>query len=46
MFTLAWDDKGMVFNLENVPDDMLKKVVEWRNERVREENEQAQQARR
>jgi len=45
MFTLAWDDKGMVFNLENVPDDMLKKIVEWRNERVQEDNERAQHPR-
>lgn len=41
MFQLAWDEKGMVFNLENVPDDMLKKIVEWRNERIDAENERA-----
>lgn len=41
MFQLAWDEKGMVFNLENVPDDILKKLVDWRNERVNEENERA-----
>jgi hypothetical protein len=39
MFQLAWDEKGMVFNLENIPDDMLKRIVEWRNERVKQENE-------
>lgn len=38
MFELAWDEKGMVFNLDNVPDDMLKLIVQWRNERVQEEN--------
>jgi len=41
MFQLAWDEKGMVFNLENVPDDILKRLVEWRNERVQEENERS-----
>ena len=41
MFQLAWDEKGMVFNLEQVPDDILKKLVVWRNERVAEENERA-----
>ncbi len=46
MFQLAWDEKGMVFNLENVPDDILKKLVEWRNERVNEENDRANKAHR
>jgi hypothetical protein len=34
---LAWDGKGMVFNLENVPDDILKLLVGWRNQRVEQE---------
>jgi hypothetical protein len=41
MFQLAWDEKGMVFNLENVPDEILKLLVYWRNEKIQEENERA-----
>ena len=37
MFQLAWDEKGMVFDLARVPDDILKLIVHWRNKRVREE---------
>lgn len=38
IFDLAWDDKGMIVNLDELPDDILQLFLRWRNERVEEEN--------
>jgi hypothetical protein len=43
MFTLAWDDnKGFKINLERLNDRELELVLQWRNERVKEENSAAE----
>lgn len=36
---MAWDGKGLVTDLNNLPDYVLDLFTEWRNERVTEENE-------
>jgi len=42
MFDLAWNSEGrLTFNLSDVPDRYLDLVVEWANERIEAENEQA-----
>jgi hypothetical protein len=43
IFNMAWgsDSKGLTINLAEVPDDILKLMVDWRNDRVEEENDQA-----
>ena len=48
IFDMAWgsESKGLVINLAEVPDDILKLMIDWRNDRVEEENEQARRPRR
>lgn len=41
MFDLAWHGKGMVVNLENLPDWALKMFVDMANEAIEEENDRA-----
>lgn len=38
MFVLAWDGKGFSLNLERLSDAQLDTLLEWRNEKVEEEN--------
>jgi hypothetical protein len=37
---LAWDGKGLVLDLGQVPDEILDEMVKWRNEKVERENEE------
>jgi len=37
---LAWDNHGLNLNLNDVPDDMLQLIAQWRNEKVEAENAQ------
>jgi hypothetical protein len=41
MFVLAWDGKGFSLNLERLRDADLELLMQWRNERVEEENSKA-----
>lgn len=37
MFDLAWNSKGLIVNLKDVPDRILTLMVEWANERIERE---------
>ena len=39
LFELAWDNHGLVLNLNTIPNWVLPKLIEWRNHKVEEENE-------
>lgn len=39
MFDLAWDGKGLILDLDKVPDHILNLMVNWRNAKVEAENE-------
>ena len=41
MFDLAWDNHGLTLQLDTVPDDMLRLIARWRNEKVEIENQQS-----
>lgn len=38
MFNLAWDNHGLTMVLNDVPDDIIKQMIQWRNEAVEAEN--------
>lgn len=38
MFELAWDNHGLTLQLDNVPDQILNLILQWRNEKVEAEN--------
>jgi len=38
IFNLAWDGRGLTVDLTNVPDQIMAKFVEWRAEKIEEEN--------
>lgn len=46
LFELAWDNHGLTLALNSVPDDMLRLITEWRNEKVEIENAQIEKLRR
>lgn len=37
LFNLAWDNHGLTLVLNDVPDAILKQMVQWRNEAVEAE---------
>jgi hypothetical protein len=37
---LAWDGKGLVLDLTQVPDEILEDLIQWRNEKVDRENDE------
>jgi len=39
MFELAWDDHGLTLALNDLPDEILNRIAEWRNEKVEAENQ-------
>jgi len=39
LFDLAWDNHGLILNLNEIPDDMLQLMARWRNDKVEEENQ-------
>ncbi len=38
LFELAWDDHGLTLVLNDIPDDILYQMANWRNEKVEMEN--------
>lgn len=38
LFELAWDNHGLTLDLTHIPDDILRQIVDWRNEKVEAEN--------
>ena len=34
LFNLAWDNHGLTLQLNDVPDQMLELIAQWRNEKV------------
>jgi len=40
LFEMAWssEDKNLTINLAEVPDAILTQMIQWRNDRVEEEN--------
>jgi hypothetical protein len=40
LFEMAWDGKGLTLELSQVPDDILRMMIHWRNEKVEAENEE------
>ncbi len=47
MFELAWGsggEKGLVLILNDIPDDVLREMIGWRNEKVEQENFEFEQA--
>jgi hypothetical protein len=38
LFDLAWNSKGLVVDISRCPDNILLKMVDWRNEAVENEN--------
>lgn len=37
MYHLAADQRGLTLDITNVPDAILKKIIDWRNELVEQE---------
>jgi hypothetical protein len=37
LFDMAWDGKGFIIDLTRVPDDILRLMIAWREERIDEE---------
>jgi len=40
MFDLAWNGKGLILNLREVPDQFLEQMVGWANEKIEAQNDQ------
>ena len=45
LFELAWgsEGKGLTINLAEVPESILNMLLEWRNDKVRDENSRTKQ---
>jgi hypothetical protein len=39
VFTLAWDGKGFAVDITRLPDNVLDQFLEWREERLKAEEE-------
>jgi len=47
LFELAWGsggEKGLVLVINDLPDDVLREMIVWRNEKVEQENYEYEQA--
>ena len=45
LFELAWDNHGLHLVLNDIPDDILREMAQWRNAKVEQENAQTSKLR-